>query len=315
MTTKILIVDPLTMLGRELARCIEDSPDLVFDIEYRHTSEDNEHQIAEIGAAPALVPTLDGADDTADAGIVVVTSDLECERSRLLEDMAVRHTEITIIDVARLPGLNDLTSPAVGATARTGERRHLRVAHPALTAAVSIVTALEAFGPVRGHIAAVDPVSMFGRDALETLVHQATRRLQGGTPDDRIDGHVLAFNQVSVDAADLTEDAAALIPGVPLAVTRTLSGCFHGHVAHLAVELAEPVDDPELRDAFDAAGDVIASESQFGLDSVTDLDQVLISQPQLSPDRRVVAVTAMVDGLRRGGAVTAVEILRAMTVH
>jgi hypothetical protein len=174
---------------------------------------------------------------------------------------------------------------------------------------------MESFGPLRGHLAAVDPVSIYGRGALEALVHQAARRLQGGDPDQYIDGHVLAFNQISVDAVGLTEDAAALIPDVPLAVTRTLNGCFHGHVAHLAIELAEPVDDPELRDAFDAAGDLIAAESEFGLDAVADRDQVLVSPPQLSPDRRTVAVTAMVDGLRCGGAVTAVEILRAMTVH
>ncbi len=315
MTTRVLIVDPLTLLGRELTRCIEDSPDLVFDIDYRHTSGDDEHQIAELGAVPALVPALDGADDTGGAGIVVVTSDPGGDRLGLLEDMAIRRSDLTLIDVARLPELADVARPAVAATAMSGERHHLRVAHPALVVARSLINALEPLGPTRGHLAAVDPVSTYGREALEVLVHQAGRRLQGGDPEQTIDGQVLAFNQVSVVSDHLAEDATLLIPGVPLAVTRTLNGCFHGHVAHLAVELAEPADDPELRDALETCGNVIFADPPFSLDAVPDRDHIFVSQPQLAPDRRIVAVTAMVDGLRLGGALTAVEILRALTVH
>ena len=139
--------------------------------------------------------------------------------------------------------------------------------------------------------------------------------MQGGDPDHAIDGHVLAFNQVAVDADALIEEAAELIPEVPLAVTRTLAGCFHGHVAHLAIELAEPVDDPELREAFDTATDIVVGEAPISLAVVPDRDHALLTPPQLSPDRRIVALTAMVDGLRLGGALTAVEILRAMTVN
>jgi aspartate-semialdehyde dehydrogenase len=314
MASKILIVDPLTLIGREFARCLEEAPDLVIEVDYRHTSADDEHQIAELGAQPALVPPLDGPSEIADAGIVVVTTDVETERTRHLEELMIRHPEVTLIDVSRLPGLAELTIPAVGATARA-EERHLRVAHPALAATASILTALRPLEPVRGSLAAVDPVSTFGRDALEVLVHQAGRRMQGGDPDHLIDGHVLAFNQVAVGADALTEEAADLIHEVPLAVTRTLDGCFHGHVAHLSVELAEPVDDPELREAVEASADLVVGEAPMGLELVPDRDQVLLAPLQLSPDRRIVAVTAMVDGLRFGGALTAVDILRSMTVN
>jgi len=150
---------------------------------------------------------------------------------------------------------------------------------------------------------------------LKTLVHQAGLRMQGDVPDLAIDGHVLAFNQVAVDADALTEEAADLIPEVPLAVTRTLTGSFHGNVAHLSIELAEAVDDPELRDAFDATTDIVVGETPISLEVVPDRDHALLAPPQLSPDRRIVAVTAMVDGLRLGGALTAVDILRALTVN
>lgn len=315
MASKILIVDPLTLIGREFLRCLEDAPELAADVDYRHTSIDDEYQITELGAAPALVPPLDGPDEIADAAIVVITSDLETERAGHLEDLLIRHPELTVVDVSRLPSLAELTMPATGSTPMTTDRRHFRVAHPALVAASSVLTALRSFNPVRGSVAAVDPVSSFGRDALEILVHQAGRRAQGGNPDQSIDGHILAFNQVAVDADAFTEEAADLIPEIPLAATRTLSGSFHGNVAHLSIELAEPVDDPDLREAFDAAPDIIVGETPISLEVVPDRDHSLLAPPQLSPDRRLVAITAMVDGLRIGGALTAVEILRSLTVN
>lgn len=315
MTTKTLIVDPLTLLGRELARCIEDCPDIAVDIEYRHTAVEDEHQIAELGAQPALVPPLEDPDDLAGAGIVVITTDRKTERTRHLEELLVRHPEIAVIDVSRLPGLVELTVPAIGATRLSSEHRHVRVAHPALVAAGSVVMALRPLGPVRGSVAVVDPVSSFGRDALEILVHQAGRRMQGGEPEETIDGHVLAFNQVAVDADGLAIEAGELLPEIPMAVTRTLSGCFHGHLAHLTVELAEPADDPEIRDALETDHSLVLGDPPMGLDLVPDRDHVLLTRPQLAPDRRMVAITAMVDGLRIGGALTAVEILRTLTVH
>ena len=60
---------------------------------------------------------------------------------------------------------------------------------------------------------------------------------------------------------------------------------------------------------------MVLAEGSISLDLVPDRDHVLLTQPQISPDRRMVAMTAMVDGLRIGGALTAVDILRSMTVH
>jgi aspartate-semialdehyde dehydrogenase len=315
MASKILIIDPLTLVGREFIRCLEDAPDLAVEVDYRHTSTDDEHQIAELGARPALVSPFDDPAEIAGLGIVVVTSDTETERTAHLENLLIRHPDVTLVDVSRLPRLAELTVPAVGETVAATDRWHLRVAHPALVAAAKILIALKPLDPVRGSVAAVEPVSVFGREALETLVHQAGRRMQGGEPDHAIGGHVLAFNQVAVDSDALTEEAAELIPDTPLAVTRTLTGSFHGHVAHITIELAEPVDDPELRDAFDAADDIVIGETPISLDVVPDRDHVLLAPPQLSPDRRIVSMTAMIDGLRLGGALTAIEILRAMTIN
>ena len=312
MISKILIVDPLTLLGRELLRCLEESPDLGFEIEYRHTSPDDEHQIAELAAAPALVAPLEAGEALAGIEVVVIASDAESERTAHLERMLAAHPEVAVVDVGRLQSLRELTVPAVGLATADGGDRHLRVAHPALAAAAVVVRALNPLDPIRAVVAAVEPVSGAGRDAIETLAHQAARRLQGGTPDHLLDGHVRAFSQISVSPDALAEEAAVILPGLSSTVTLTLGGCFHGHLAHIALELADPVDDFELRDLLEDRSEIVLVESPLKLDDVVDSDQVLLSLPQLSSDRRVVAFTAMVDGLRIGGAATAVAILRSM---
>ena len=47
-------------------------------------------------------------------------------------------------------------------------------------------------------------------------------------------------------------------------------------------------------------------------DTTPETDRVAMTPPRLSYDRRHVAISAMVDGLRIGGALTAREILEAV---
>jgi len=312
MSTRILIIDPLTLLGREFLRCLEDATDVHLEVDYRHTADDDELQIAELAAEPALVPPLAGPDQLTDAGIVVIASDRETDRTRHLEDLLVRHPDVAVVDMGRLDGLADFTHPAAGAASVSGGGRRFRTAQPALVATAMVLETVGPLEPVRASLAVVDPVSIHGRDAIDTLVHQAGHRMQGGIPDHMIDNQVLAFSQVAMDADTLMEEAAELIPNIPLALSRTAVGCFHGHVGHLGLEFAEPVDDPELRELIETRPTIVLSDLPLSLAAVADRDQVLLAQPQLSPDRRMAAMTVMVDGLRIGGASTALDIVRAM---
>ena len=72
------------------------------------------------------------------------------------------------------------------------------------------------------------------------------------------------------------------------------------------------MDEPEIRDLLDEEPSIVLVEAPLRLDDATNRDQVLVTLPQLSADRRIVAFTAMVDGLRIGGALTALDIVRAM---
>ena len=103
-----------------------------------------------------------------------------------------------------------------------------------------------------------------------------------------------------------------ILPDLPLAVTRTLSSSFHGHLAHLGLSFERRVEPNDVRDVLAQAEGIEIESPPISLDSVPDRDHVVVTPPTLSPDGSQLALTMMADGLRVGGALTAVEILEAL---
>ena len=309
MPPNTLILDPLTLKGRELLSCSERLADIIGHWDYRHTDLDEEHQIADVASGPALVPPLESADDLDSADVVVVSSDGWSSRHDHLLDFLDQRPDTALLDLGGLRQLRDRTQPSIG---EVGSDRQLRVAHPALFAVSRVAEVLSPLSTLRGSLAVVDPASAYGRDGVEILARQAAQRVQGADVDDRIQGQVLAFNAVAVDSDELQEDASLLLPDLPLALTRTLSGCFHGHLAHLALSFEHRLEPGTVRDALEQAEGLVIESTPLSLDSVPDRDEVIVAPPWLSPDGSQLALTMMTDGLRVGGALTAVEILQAL---
>jgi len=310
MSPRLLLLDPLTLAGREFLNSGDLLDRLGLDIEFRHTAVEEEHQITESGGEPGLVPPLDSADDLEGYDVIVVASDSRGSRHDHLLEFVERNPDVPIVDLARLPALFEYTIPSVGAAVETS--RHLRVAHPALVATSRLLEVLAHLGALRGILAIVDPVSIYGREAIELLARQTTSRLQGEPVTELIYGHVRSFNVVAVDAFDLQEEAAQVMPNVPLAVTRSLSGVFHGHLAHLGLVFSDQVDPDDVRDALSQTEGIEISDVPVSLDAVADRDFAVITPPVMSPDGRQLALTIMVDGLRIGGALTAIDILESL---
>ena len=65
----------------------------------------------------------------------------------------------------------------------------------------------------------------------------------------------------------------------------------------------------EICEALSQADGVQISEFPVSLDSVPDNDWVQVTAPVISPDGTQLALTTMADGLRVGGALTAIDIL------
>jgi len=299
---RMMLVDPLTLPGRELLAYLE-SAAAHPTLEYRHTDDDDEHQIAEIGGAPALVPPIEGPDELEGHDVVVIASLDAHDRT----DHVVRFLEggaagALVVDLGGCEALRTLTRPAVRTDAGDGAERLLRVAHPALVAVERLWRAFEPFGVAGGSVAAVEPVSTRGTAGIETLASQAAARLQGSRPSDHLDGLVLAFNHVPVDASDLERDAGVLFPGLDLAITRAVSGLFHGHVTTIALDLETAVSPPDAAQALFDSESLVSTDLGTPLDRIVDTDQVAVSPPSLSASGRRVAVVASADGLRIAAA-------------
>ncbi len=307
---KLLVLDPLTLAGREFVNTGNLLDRLGLEFDFRHTAVDDEVQVAELSGGPALVPPLDSADDLEDQNIIVVASDSQGSRHDHLLEFLDRNPDSQVVDLARLPFLNELTSPSVGRG--VPDSRHVRVAHPALVVTSRLVDALAHFGALRGTLAIVDPVSIFGRDAVELLAGQSRQRLQGLPVEELIYGHARAFNIIATDGFELQEEAAQILPDVPMAVTQSLSGVFHGHLAYLGLTFADRVDPDDVRDALALTDGIEISDLPVSLDAVPDRDFAVITPPVMSPDDRQLAVTLMADGLRIGGALTAINIIENM---
>jgi len=310
MSTKILVLDPLTLAGKELLGCNQRLASIGGELDFRHTALDDEHQIAEIGSGPALVPPLDAPEDFTDVDVIVVASDGESSRHDHLLAFLDDNPDQAIVDITRLGFLDNRTQPSIGA--KLSESRQLRVAHPAIVATTVVVEALAHLGKRCGSLAAVDPVSSFGQEGVGLLVSQAEQRMQGASVDDRIDGHILAFNLVAVDGDRLQNEAAFLLPETPLAVTSSLSGSFHGHLAFLGLSFDNQVEPQDINEALDLAAGIEIADFPLGLDSMADTDHVVVTPPAMSPDHTQLALTLMIDGLRIGGALTALDILEAL---
>ena len=310
MPSKTLILDPLTLRGRELLRCSEQLDGIVGEWDFRHTDVDEEHQIADMTQGPALVPPVEGPDDFIGADAIVIASDGWSSRHEHLLAHLGDNPETLLLDLTGFENLRDLTTPSIGDVGP--ESRKLRVAHPALFATSRVVEVLSHLGALRGSLAVVDPASAYGREAVEILARQGAQRMQGEPVVDRIQGHVLAFNAVAVDSDGIQEDASLILPNLPLAVTRTLFSSFHGHLAHLGLSFERRVKPDDVRDVLAQAEGIKIESLPISLDSVPDRDHVVVTPPSLSPDGTQMALTMMADGLRVGGALIAVEILQAL---
>ena len=310
MSTKILVLDPLTLAGKELLNFDQRLADIGAELDFRHTGIDDESQVAEIGAGPAMVPPLDAPEDLMGADVIVVASDGESSRHDHLLTFLDDDPDQAIVDLTRLGFLDSRTQPSVGV--QLSESRQLRVAHPAIAATAVVVEAVAHLGRCNGSLAAVDPVSTFGQEAIELLANQAGQRMVGASVDDRIQGHILAFNLVAVDSDLLQTEAALLLPETQLAVTQSLSGSFHGHLAFLGLSFNSPVGPRDIDEALSLAPGIEVAAFPLGLDSIPDTDHVVVAPPALSPDQTQLALTLMIDGLRIGGALTALDILETL---
>jgi len=309
---KLLVIDPLTLLGRGVVDLLPRFPELGTDLQFVHT-QDDEHQVAEVHGDPVLVAPLDGADQLYGSSAVIVATGADTPRLDHLETFLDRHPETPVVDMSRLERLWSRFSPA-GDRGSDADRLHVRVPHTALVVAGEVLEPIRHLEPTALSVVTVDPVSTSGRETVQVLARQAATRLRGEQVQELIDEQVLAFNLVATHDELLAEDAARLFSDLPATITRVASGHFHGHLVHISLAFRHPVDEWELRDAWQSTPPLALSDLPLRLDQVVDAEQVIMAHTQMDVHRLTIAVVAMADGLLVGGAFTAMEVLRRLMV-
>jgi len=310
--TGFALIDPMTLLGREVLELLPRFPALRGQMVYVHTDPDEDVQVVELDGEPGMVRPLVDPEQLSGCGAVIVASASDSERLSHLCDWLEGFPERPAVDLSRLERLRSVFRPVAGAADRDeAEGLHVRIAPPAVVAARLVLDALQHLQPSAIALVAIDPVSELGDDGIQGMARQAVQRLQGQNVAELVGGHVVAFNHVVRDAAELLEDALPLLRVASVTASSSVSGCFHGHVAHLTLVFDEPVEGPELDDAVREAPRLMLGDLPLRLDGVVGSDRVVVAPSTVSPDGRLAVLTAMLDGHLVGGALTALEALES----
>ena len=309
---KIGLIDPLTLLGHQILELVPRFKNIAGRIALFNTAEEDDHQVADVGGQPMLVPPLESGDELDACSAFLVASDTSSPRLQTLIDHLERHPNLSLVDCGHLEELRQMTLPAVPAGTPGPEAHRIRVPHPAAVAAIRTLRPLMDLGPIALDVMAMEPVSAFGRDAIGRLARQATARLQGQQAEHDIGGETLAFSSVAAPAGDLQEDLTILLPDLAVAAGRLLTGWFHGHVTRMAVMFDVPVEPDDITSRWKDATATRLVGDPLRLDAVVNQEEILLAVPALAANHRVLAVTAMSDGLLIGGAVTALELLSSL---
>ena len=111
-TRRLCLIDPLTLVSRELLRLFEEGDQPVPEYGLFHTNLEAEHEIAEVGGEPALAPPLDGVDNLEGFDTIVIGSELDSSRLESVEQHLHNNPDVALVDMSRLERFFSLAEPA-----------------------------------------------------------------------------------------------------------------------------------------------------------------------------------------------------------
>ncbi len=305
----ITLLEPLSLLGRELLQVLEERDAAPERLYTYHLQDDEEHQLAEITGEAGLVAPLTDDEALPAGSVVIIAGTPSPSRRAILEQALASDESLAVLDLAGT-GLIEapvLTGPPEG---KLWPPR-AAVGAPGTVAVAWLAAPLLDLG-LEGIWAAVEvPASAGGREAVEALARQAVARLQG-EPAAAEQGGPAAFDVVPAPGRRVQSEIAGLFPGGGTAVTTVLAGVFHGWTVHLGLRFREPVREEIVLARWEASGAVVMEGPALRLSSVVESERLHVGPLELSAGGRQLAVTACADGLRVGGVATALEILPAL---
>ena len=306
--SKIVVIDPMTLLGRESLNELGERNYQFDELELFHTSEVEEHQVTAAGGRAMLVSRLQSPIDLEGVEVIILCSDAENEGLDVLDRVLEVEQDVLFVDASSISRYEHLGHPVASGRSLPSSRR-MRLADPALVMAMRLMEVLGEFQVRALSLASVQPVSALGKGGIETLARQSARRLQGENLEEGEE--ILAFNMLAVDPKKLWRDGMALFPELEVTVSLATGSCFHGHLLQFGLRFAESVGAEDVENALRSSDLLRRIDFPMDLSLVPDRQQILVGEALLSEDGKSLLLQAMADGSRIGGAMILADLLES----
>ena len=312
--TKLAVVHPTTLLGKELRERLDERRDWWSDLALLTTDDDELGTLTEVRGAAAVVAR---ADEDALAGVDVAFFCGPLERNRALLDELPDDTTAVVLSPDATRG--DGAPVVAGVNLQDAAPGQVLVSpHPGAIAIAQLLHPLAGLRLEQAVATLVQPVSMLEEPALHELFEQTRRVLTFAQQEPGLFGHQLAFNLMPVDGnadAIVGQLQALLGEGLDVAVQVVQGGVFHGFALSLYTRFASDPGADAVRAALKKAPHVeLARKPQFlgPLDAASHAE-VLVGKVHADPRQAGgYWLWAAMDNLTRGGALNAIEIAQAV---
>lgn len=324
--TRLALLSPTTLLGRELIEKLDERPDLWQDVALLSLADDEIGALTDAAGGAAVVARAEPAAIAA-ADVLFVCGASASYRELLTH----RSPESTVVQLD--PQADEPEAVPVVAGVNVDQAlpgRELASPHPGVALLAHLLQPLLADGVSEAVATLVQPASLYDRAGLDELFAQAGRlvSLQGQEPSELF-GRQLAFNlyparrRPAALAARARQVLGVADADLPLAVHLLQGPIFHGFSALLHVHLRREATADEVRQRLAASPLIELSqpdaegEDLLGPIDVAAKDEVVVGAVERDPDGGT-WIWAVMDNLTRGGASNAVAILEqvaATAVH
>lgn len=312
--TRIAILDPTDLLGKEVCSGLERRSSWVSEVRLFTTVHEEELPLTEYEGQPVVVQEL-GEGHLDDIDLILACGPAGRQRAGLQHRTAASTSVMLSPDAELADGV-----PVVSGVNDDDARRGAQILSPApgVVALAHLLAPLTDLALTRAVATIVQPVSTEGSSGLEALMEQARALLSfADRPAAGPLGGQLAFNLLPTstpsDAAD--QLSHVLGPRPPIAVATLRGGIFLGVSVSLWLHYDSDPGATAIRDALAGSLYVALVEDPEHLGPIVAAGREEVLCGGIEPDSRTAGaywLWAAVDNLTRGGALNALEIAESL---
>ncbi|MCZ7650761.1 MAG: Asd/ArgC dimerization domain-containing protein [Thermoanaerobaculia bacterium] len=308
--TRVAIVHPTTLLGKELREALGRRPDLGLEVRLLSAHEEEIGTVTEVAGSAAFVDRFD-PDLLGDEAVVFFCGEIERDRP-LVASMPPAPLSVLL---SRGAGAGDGRIEVAGSEADAPTSGAVVSPHAAVVGLVHLLRALAPLGPREALVTAIQPASQFGEVGIEELFGETRGILAfSGERKHPVFGRQLAFNLLPAaedDGVGLSGQVAAALGAMePVCRVRLLQGsAFHGVALSVELRFSKPVAAREVasRLAADPAVETVRAAKRLGPIDAATSDRILVGEVRADAEGRV-WLWAVLDNLTVGGVLNGIAL-------